>query len=219
MFPFGHKAVLIQISERKFEKTKKNGIVALLRYREFIVVREPIKEYPGPGQEPLTFSDGRNFPYKSLQITNLVTPKLDPKELTSVFASKDAPGQPKCPEKDPESGTAIAYWPQVSKEDYQWHLIGTDWIPDLSGHVVMLEDVSEYLYRIDRSMFTIMSGKQIQSAAGIMVGRVIDVPENDRPFGQTEEEIIDTEEDMEEEKEHMVAEQKKSELAAKNETE
>ena len=25
------------------------------------------------------------------------------------------------------------------------HLSGTDWMPDLSGHIVMLEDVSEYL--------------------------------------------------------------------------
>lgn len=126
LYPFGHKAVLIQISERKFERTKQ-GIVALLRYREFIVVREPIKEYPGPGQEDLTFSDGRNFPYRSLQVTNLVTPNLDPKENSNVFASKPARGQGPCPETDPQSGAAIAFWPQVSGEDFNWHLIGEDW--------------------------------------------------------------------------------------------
>ncbi len=69
------------------------------------------------------------------------------------------------------------------------HLIGTDWAPDLSRHIVMLEDVSEYLYRIDRAMFTIMSSPKLKNAAGVKFGRISDVPENDRPFGQTEEEI------------------------------
>jgi len=69
------------------------------------------------------------------------------------------------------------------------HLIGTDWAPDLSGHVVLLEDVSEYLYSIDRALFTIMSSPKLKNAAGVKLGRISDVPENDRPFGQSEEEI------------------------------
>ncbi len=70
------------------------------------------------------------------------------------------------------------------------HLAGTYYLPDLSGHIIMLEDVGEYLYRIDRAMFSIIADKGVKNAAGIMLGRVSDVPENDRPFGQTEEEII-----------------------------
>lgn len=70
------------------------------------------------------------------------------------------------------------------------HLSVTDWMPDLSGHVIMLEDVAEYLYRIDRAMFTIMGGKSVRKAKGIMLGRISDIPENDRPFGKTEEDII-----------------------------
>lgn len=70
------------------------------------------------------------------------------------------------------------------------HLIATDWAPDLSGHVLMLEDVGEYLYRTDRALFAIMADKGVQSAAGIMLGRLSDIPENDRPFGASEEEII-----------------------------
>lgn len=69
-------------------------------------------------------------------------------------------------------------------------LAGTDWLPDLSGHVIMLEDVGEYLYRIDRAMFAITANKGVRKAAGIMLGRVSDIPENDRPFGQNEEEIV-----------------------------
>lgn len=70
------------------------------------------------------------------------------------------------------------------------HLVATDWAPDLSGHVIMLEDVGEYLYRIDRAMFAIMANAGARRAEGIMLGRVSDVPENDRPFGQTEEELV-----------------------------
>ena len=70
------------------------------------------------------------------------------------------------------------------------HLLGTDWAPDLSGHAVMLEDVSEYLYSIDRAMFSITADPEMRKAAGIRLGRVSEVPENDRPFGQTEEEIV-----------------------------
>jgi len=37
------------------------------------------------------------------------------------------------------------------------HLLGTPYMPDLEGHVLMLEEVSEHMYRIDRAMFHITS--------------------------------------------------------------
>ncbi len=70
------------------------------------------------------------------------------------------------------------------------HMAGASWMPDLSDHIIMLEDVGEYLYRIDRAMFTITDNSNIRRAAGIMLGRIGDIPENDRPFGQSEEEIV-----------------------------
>ena len=70
------------------------------------------------------------------------------------------------------------------------HLVATEWMPDLSEHVIMLEDVGEYLYRIDRAMFAIMANAGVRRAEGVMLGRVSDIPENDRPFGQTEEELV-----------------------------
>ncbi len=70
------------------------------------------------------------------------------------------------------------------------NLLGTPFQPDLSGHVLMLEEVSEHMYRIDRSLFHITSNADIGKVAGIMLGRCDDIPENDRDFGQTEEEIV-----------------------------
>lgn len=68
-------------------------------------------------------------------------------------------------------------------------ILGTSLEPDLTGHVLMLEDVSEYLYRIDRALFAITSSRNIRQARGIKLGRLSDVPENDKPFGANEEEI------------------------------
>lgn len=70
------------------------------------------------------------------------------------------------------------------------NLTGTPLLPDLSGHVLMLEDVSEHLYAIDRMMFHVTSNPQIRAVAGIRLGRVSDVPPNDPPFGQSPEEIV-----------------------------
>jgi muramoyltetrapeptide carboxypeptidase len=69
-------------------------------------------------------------------------------------------------------------------------LLGTPLQPDLQGHVLMLEDVSEHLYRTDRSMFHIASNPGVRRAAGIRLGRCSEVPPNDPDFGETEEEIV-----------------------------
>ena len=66
-------------------------------------------------------------------------------------------------------------------------LCGTDLMPDLSGHVVMVEEVSEYLYAVDRLFFHATA--HLQDIAGLRLGRVSDVPENDRAFGANAEEI------------------------------
>jgi muramoyltetrapeptide carboxypeptidase len=69
-------------------------------------------------------------------------------------------------------------------------MLGTSLEPDLAGHVLMLEDVGEYLYRLDRALFQITSSANVRSVKGIKLGRVSDVPENDKPFGSDEEEMI-----------------------------
>jgi len=66
-------------------------------------------------------------------------------------------------------------------------LVGTDLMPDLTGHVVMVEEVAEYLYAIDRLFFHLMP--HLRGSAGLRLGRVSQVPENDRPFGASAEEI------------------------------
>lgn len=58
---------------------------------------------------------------------------------------------------------------------------GTRLMPGLANHVVMVEEVSEYLYAVDRLFFNATA--HLGGIAGLRLGRVSDVPENDRPFG------------------------------------
>ena len=69
------------------------------------------------------------------------------------------------------------------------HLIGTPWQPDLTGHVLMIEDVSEHMYRLDRALFHVTSNPAIRKVAGLRLGRVSDVLPNEPEFGKTEEDV------------------------------
>ena len=69
-------------------------------------------------------------------------------------------------------------------------MLGTPLEPDVSGHVLMLEDVSEHMYRTDRALFHITSNARVRAAAGIRLGRCTEVPENDPEFGASEEEVF-----------------------------
>lgn len=68
-------------------------------------------------------------------------------------------------------------------------LAGTALEPDLSDHVLLLEEVSEHLYRIDRAFCHVTGQASVRRIAGIRLGRVSAVPDNDPPFGEDEEEI------------------------------
>ncbi len=66
-------------------------------------------------------------------------------------------------------------------------IAGTPMMPKLDGHVVMVEEVSEHLYAIDRLFFNLAGS--LPRIAGLRLGSVTDVPENYREFSQQPEEI------------------------------
>ncbi|MGE3770133.1 MAG: LD-carboxypeptidase [Bdellovibrionales bacterium] len=71
------------------------------------------------------------------------------------------------------------------------NLAATPWMPKLDGHVVMLEEVGEHLYAIDRAMFGIMNAPRMKGVAGIRLGRVSAIPDNEHDFGETPEQIVE----------------------------
>lgn len=61
-------------------------------------------------------------------------------------------------------------------------LLGTRFEPDFTNATVMLEDVAEYAYALDRALCQAFSSDAFLRARGVMQGRFSDVPENDVPF-------------------------------------
>ena len=70
-------------------------------------------------------------------------------------------------------------------------LLGTVLEPDLSGVDLLIEDVSEHHYRIDRTMFHITGSPNVRKVARLRLGRVGDIPFNDPDFGRDEVAIVE----------------------------
>ncbi len=115
LFPFGHKAALLKVSERKFHDSPSGKRVAYLRQRFFVVVKQPLKEY-GFGKAHQQPHDGRAFPFRKVQVKTLVTPNLQPPNLTGF----------------PGSGLAaasLAWQPSLAPgTPFLFHMIGSDWV-------------------------------------------------------------------------------------------
>lgn len=71
------------------------------------------------------------------------------------------------------------------------NLLGTPLEPDFTGVELLLEDVSEHLYRIDRSLFHVTASENVRRAARIRLGRVGDILANTPDFGRDEQAIVE----------------------------
>lgn len=70
------------------------------------------------------------------------------------------------------------------------NLIGTAIEPDFDGAELLIEDVAEHEYRIDRAMFHVTGSRAVRAVAGIRMGRMSEIPENDPRFGSDAESIV-----------------------------
>lgn len=70
------------------------------------------------------------------------------------------------------------------------HLIGTAIEPDFSGAELLVEDVAEHEYRIDRTMFHVTGSDAIRRCSGLRMGRISEIPDNDPAFGNDAESIV-----------------------------
>lgn len=71
------------------------------------------------------------------------------------------------------------------------NLLGTPLEPDLSGVDLLIEETSEHLYAIDRSMFHLTSSPAVRRISRLRLGRVGDVLANDVDFGSDEVTIVE----------------------------
>jgi len=71
-----------------------------------------------------------------------------------------------------------------------YSMLGSDSSIDLSGKILFLEDLDEYLYHVDRMMYNLARNNYLKKAAGIIVGGMSSMNDNSIPFGSTAEEIL-----------------------------
>lgn len=71
-----------------------------------------------------------------------------------------------------------------------YSLLGSDIFPDTDGKILFIEDLDEYLYHIDRMMMALRRAGKFKGLAGLVVGGLTRMHDNDVPFGMTVEEIV-----------------------------
>ena len=112
LFPFGHKASLITITERKFENAPDGKRTAYLKQRSFIFIRELDKSF-----EYGNTARTRQTPFRRVTLMTRVTPDLMANSSTLV--------------PDPELGitTQNAFWPHLltTGQKFDFRYVTTDW--------------------------------------------------------------------------------------------
>ena len=61
---------------------------------------------------------------------------------------------------------------------------------DTTGKILLIEDLDEYLYHIDRMMMNLKRNGHLANLAGLVVGSLSNMHDNTIPFGRTAEQIV-----------------------------
>ncbi|MEU6995718.1 hypothetical protein ABZ953_34330 [Streptomyces sp. NPDC046465] len=105
LWPFGHLADLVKVTERKFDHARPDR-AAYLNQRFFIMVREPVRGYGMPQENDDQKRLHRLFPFTSVRLLTLVTPDLkEPQTIPGL----SAPGV--------EPDEKLAFFPVSAAED------------------------------------------------------------------------------------------------------
>jgi len=71
-----------------------------------------------------------------------------------------------------------------------YSLLGSRSQVDTRGKILLIEDLDEYLYHIDRMMQALKRAGMLKGLAGLVVGGMSDMHDNTTPWGKTAEEIV-----------------------------
>ncbi|MDB5035134.1 MAG: hypothetical protein JWQ98_2375 [Chlorobi bacterium] len=167
LFPFGHRASLIKVTERKFQPHPDNSSVkvAYLRQRMFIVVREPEKLFGGSGVKENGESFDLQMPFKRVQITTLVTPNLDPPENSDF----------------PDAMLQSSFWPRVGNKDFQFHLVLEDLNGQTSEITMPLQFIGKEMTDQDSNVTMLKIARQFNGDPGAVLP-AYPVERRERPF-------------------------------------
>ena len=62
-------------------------------------------------------------------------------------------------------------------------LLGTVLEPDFTGAELLIEEIGEHDYRVDRAMFHLTGSAAIRQISGLRMGRMSEIPDNEPAFG------------------------------------
>ncbi len=71
-----------------------------------------------------------------------------------------------------------------------YSLQATPWQIETKGKILLLEDLSEYLYHIDRMMQNLKLSGALSQLSGLVIGGFTELQDNESPFGKSAYEII-----------------------------
>ncbi|MCG2641433.1 MULTISPECIES: hypothetical protein [Bradyrhizobium] len=109
LFPLGHRASLVKLTERLFLLTKNNGVKAILVQRIFLRVGRKSQAYPAIGQA----FQGRLWCAQDVTIRTLQTPDLrDPYELPKGDKPESPQGRIGL-----DGAPGLAFWPRINETD------------------------------------------------------------------------------------------------------
>ncbi|NLG70959.1 MAG: hypothetical protein GX495_02785 [Chloroflexi bacterium] len=124
LYPFGHRASLIKVTERKIKDVPgPDGLFHTLAYlvqRMFIVVRKPLRDYASPEIKNHLEDEGRGLPLKAVRLTTVVTPDIANPEDGSLIP-----------------GSTYSFWVRLGdgnepEDDFKFHAEAEDW----NGHKI-----------------------------------------------------------------------------------
>lgn len=84
LYPFGHRTVLVTVTERKFKPS--NPRRAYLWQRQFLLVQEPVRAYGAPNDSIPGHAPLRQNPFRAIEIRTLQTPDLDTTGVSKTAA-------------------------------------------------------------------------------------------------------------------------------------
>jgi hypothetical protein len=158
--PVGNRAVRVKVTERKFLDNPTGRTTAYQMQRHYVVITEPEKDYTFLATT--TASGGRNFPFRKIRITTLVTPNLD----------------------TPPGGNWNFFIPKVNGQPFLFHIIATDWdgkTADFSMPLVIaLSDMQS-----QTSGFALYTGSDLSIRQRDMGGQAIAFAASTKPGGTT----------------------------------